>query len=65
VVRSPSRSPAPSGWASPLSSATWRRLARGGRSGSQETPGSKPKLGESARRLLEADLEERPEVTLS
>ena len=27
-------------------------------------PGSKPKLGESARKLLEADLEERPAATL-
>lgn len=28
-------------------------------------PGSKPKMGETARRLLEADLEERPAATLS
>ncbi len=27
-------------------------------------PGSKPKMGETARRLLEADLEERPTATL-
>jgi transposase len=27
-------------------------------------PGSKPKLGEAARKLLEADLEERPAATL-
>jgi transposase len=27
-------------------------------------PGSKPKIGEGARRLLEADLEERPAATL-
>jgi transposase len=27
-------------------------------------PGSKPKLGEAARKLLEADLEERPDATL-
>jgi len=30
----------------------------------KKRPGSKPKLGESARRLLEADLEERPTATL-
>jgi transposase len=28
-------------------------------------PGSKPKMDESARRLLEADMEERPAATLS
>jgi len=28
-------------------------------------PGSKPKMGETARRLLETDLEERPAATLS
>ncbi len=28
-------------------------------------PGSKPKMGETARRLLEADLKERPAATLS
>ena len=28
-------------------------------------PGSKPKMGEDARRLLEADLQERPTATLA
>jgi transposase len=31
----------------------------------KKRPGSKPKLDEDARRLLEADLEERPAATLS
>ena len=31
----------------------------------KKRPGSKPKIGQSARRLLEADLEERPAATLS
>ncbi len=31
----------------------------------KKRPGSKPKLGEDARKLLEANLEEHPEVTLS
>jgi transposase len=31
----------------------------------KKRPGSKPKMDESARRLLEADLEERPAATLS
>jgi transposase len=31
----------------------------------KKRPGSKPKLGESARRLLEADMQERPSATLS
>ncbi len=30
----------------------------------KKRPGSKPKLGEGARKLLEADLEERPTATL-
>jgi transposase len=30
----------------------------------KKRPGSKPKLGEDARKLLEANLEEHPEVTL-
>jgi transposase len=40
--------------------------AREGRSlAPKKRPGSKPKLDESARRLLEADLEERPWATLA
>ena len=40
--------------------------ARAGRSlAPKKRPGSKPKMGETARRLLEADVEERPEATLS
>ena len=31
----------------------------------KKRPGSKPKMGETARRLLEADLEERPAATLA
>ena len=31
----------------------------------KKRPGSKPKMGERARRLLDADLEERPAATLS
>ena len=39
-------------------------MARKGRSLSpKKRPGSKPKIGEDARRLLEADLEERPAAT--
>ena len=39
--------------------------ARAGRSlAPKKRPGSKPKLGQGARRLLEADLEERPAATL-
>ena len=39
--------------------------AREGRSlASKKHPGSKPKLDERAKKLLEADLEERPEATL-
>lgn len=41
-------------------------MAREGRSlAPRKRPGSKPKLGERARRLLAADLEERPFATLS
>jgi transposase len=40
--------------------------AREGRSlAPKKRPGSKPKMDETARRLLEADAEERPEATLS
>jgi transposase len=40
-------------------------MAREGRSLSpKKRPGTKPKIGEDARRLLEADLEERPAATL-
>src|SRR3712207_9518204 len=40
--------------------------AREGRSlAPKKRPGSKPKMDETARRLLEADVEERPEATLS
>jgi transposase len=40
-------------------------LAREGRSLTpKRRPGSKPKMGEAARKLLEADLEERPAATL-
>lgn len=39
--------------------------ARAGRSlAPKKRPGSKPKMDETARRLLEADLEERPSATL-
>jgi len=39
--------------------------AREGRSlAPKKRPGSQPKLGDAARRLLEADLEERPAATL-
>ena len=31
----------------------------------KKRPGSKPKMDESARRLLDADMEERPAVTLA
>ncbi len=37
----------------------------GGSLAPKKRPGSKPKLDESARRLLEADLEERPWATLA
>jgi transposase len=40
-------------------------VARAGRSlVPKKRPGSKPKLDETARRLLEADLQERPAATL-
>ncbi len=40
--------------------------AREGRSlAPKKRPGSEPKMDETARRLLEADVEERPEATLS
>jgi transposase len=43
----------------------YAKLADEGRSLTpKKRPGSKPKLDESARRLLEADLEERPAATL-
>lgn len=44
----------------------YAKLAREGRSlAPKKRPGSKPKMDEKARRLLEADLEERPAATLS
>jgi transposase len=47
---------------------TVKRYAATAREGEPLTPkrrpGSKPKLGESARKLLEADLKERPAATL-
>jgi len=40
--------------------------ARKGRSlAPKKRPGSRPKMGETSRRLLESDLEERPAATLS
>jgi transposase len=43
----------------------YAKMADEGRSlAPKKRPGSKPKLGESARRLLEADLKERPAATL-
>jgi len=48
---------------------TVKRYAAAARKGKplapKKRPGSKPKLGEGASRLLEADLEERPAATLS
>jgi transposase len=42
------------------------KLAKQGRSlAPKKRPGSKPKMDETARRLLEGDLEERPAATLS
>src|SRR5215207_5384470 len=41
--------------------ATYRE---GGSLAPKKRPGSKPKLGEAARKLLEANLEEHPEATL-
>ena len=44
----------------------YAKLADEGRSlAPKKRPGSKPKIDERARRLLEADLEERPAATLS
>jgi transposase len=44
----------------------YAKLAEPGRSlAPKKRPGSKPKMDETARRLLEADLEERPSATLS
>ena len=47
---------------------TVKRYAAAAREGEplapKRRPGSKPKLGEAARKLLEADLEERPAATL-
>jgi transposase len=44
----------------------YAKLAEEGRSlAPKKRPGSKPKMDEGARRLLEADLEERPAATLS
>jgi transposase len=44
----------------------YAKLAQEGRSLAQKKrPGSKPKIGRSAGRLLEADLERRPAATLS
>ena len=44
----------------------YAKLAEEGRSlAPKKRPGSEPKMDETARRLLEADLEERPAATLS
>src|SRR5215210_1434540 len=44
----------------------YAKMADQGRSlAPKKKPGSKPKAGEEAKRLLEADLEERPAATLS
>jgi transposase len=44
----------------------YAKLAQQGRPlAPKKRPGSKPKMDERARRLLEADLEERPAATLS
>src|ERR687896_399101 len=44
----------------------YAKMAEEGRSlAPKKRPGSKPKMDEHARRLLEADLEERPAATLS
>jgi transposase len=43
-----------------------KKLAQEGRSlAPKKRPGSKPKMDESAQRLLDADMEERPAATLS
>ena len=44
----------------------YAKLAQEGRPlAPKKRPGSKPKMDESARRILEADMEERPAATLS
>jgi transposase len=44
----------------------YAKLAEEGRPlAPKKRPGSKPKMDETARRLLEADMEERPSATLS
>ncbi len=44
----------------------YAKLAEQGRPlAPKRRPGSRPKMGETARRLLEADLEERPAATLA
>jgi len=44
----------------------YAKLAEQGRPlAPKRRPGSKPKMGETARKLLEADLEERPAATLT
>ena len=48
-----------------VGASTIKRYAREGRSlAPKKRPGSKPKLEESSRRLLETDLEQRPAATL-
>jgi transposase len=43
----------------------YARMAEEGRPlAPKKRPGSRPKMGEGARRLLESDMEERPEATL-
>jgi transposase len=50
----------------PSSVKRYATTAREGRSlAPKRRPGSRPKLNERARRLLEADLEERPAATLA
>ncbi|CAN5722548.1 hypothetical protein BH20ACT11_BH20ACT11_03810 [soil metagenome] len=39
-------------------------IRQGGSLAPKKHPGSKPKLGQSARKLLEADVEQRPAITL-
>ena len=57
---------APSFGVSRSSVKRYAKLADEGRSlAPKKRPGSKPKMDERARRLLEADLEERPAATLS
>ena len=51
-----------------VGASTVKRYAAAAREGRplapKKRPGSKPKIGEGARRMLEADLEERPAATL-